>query len=141
MFGVQYCQVVSSLQKHIKKQNNIFCYDFAETDEKFYVIQAMFPHENIDKRWWIRLSVSAYKLSLHVCIHKKSPEEYESWGKKCQDHNHEGFTIWPTSPDENFLGKWVRQKVRIFIFDIFIPIHFILQPSFNTKQDKIWHML
>ena len=78
MFGVQYCQVLSSLQKYIKKENNIFYYDFAKDDERFYVIQVMFPHGNIDKRCCIRQSVSSYKVSLDASIHKTSPEEYES---------------------------------------------------------------
>ena len=78
MFGVQYCQVVSSQQKYIKKQNNIFYYDFGKKDEKCYVIKAMFSHGDIDKRCCIRQSVSAYKVNLDACIHKTSPEEYES---------------------------------------------------------------
>ena len=82
MLEVQYCQVVSSLQKYIKKQNNIFYYDFAKNDDKFYVIQAMFPHGNIDKRCCIRQSVSACKVNLDACIRKTSLE-----------HNHKGLTI------------------------------------------------
>ena len=78
MLGVQYCQVVSSLEKYIKKQTNIFYYDFAKNNEKFYVIQAVFPYGNINKRCCIRQSVSAYKVNLDACIHKTSFEEYES---------------------------------------------------------------
>ena len=78
MFGVQYCQVVSSQQKYIKKQNNMFYYDFGKNDEKFYVIQAMSPYGNIDKRCYIRQSVSAYKVNFDACIRKTSPKEYES---------------------------------------------------------------
>ena len=78
MFGAQYSQLVSAQQKYIKKQNNIFYYDFAKNDGKFYVIQAIFPHGNIDKRCCIRQSVSAYKVNLDAYIHKTSLEEYES---------------------------------------------------------------
>ena len=81
MFGVQYSQVVSSHQKYIKKQNNIFCDGFEKNDETFYVIQVMFPH---DKLCCIRQRVSAYKLNLYACIHKTCPEEYKPRGKNCK---------------------------------------------------------
>ena len=35
----------------------------------------------------------------------------------------------------NFGGKRVRQKFRIFIPGLFMPIHFIFQFSVNTKQE------
>ena len=78
MFGVQNCQVVSSLQKYMKKENNTSNYDFAENNGKFYVIQGIFPHGSIDKRCWTRLHVSAHRVNLDACILKTSPEEYES---------------------------------------------------------------
>ena len=81
MFGVQYSQVVSSQQKYIKKQNNIFCDGFENNDEKFYVIQLMFPH---DKLCCIRQRVLAYKLNLDAYIHKTCPEEYKSREKNCK---------------------------------------------------------